>query len=73
MSPTFRTGVDDRTTLRRLAGLVGLEATSSIQLKDVPDVSSPPVLLSALFCRRNGSSEQVRAIVRDEIEWGRSD
>jgi len=37
----FRVVVDDRTTLRRLAGLVGLEATSSIQLKDVPDVSVP--------------------------------
>lgn len=45
MSPTplthSRVVVDDRTTLRRLAGLVGLEATSTIQLKDVPDVSVP--------------------------------
>jgi hypothetical protein len=69
----MRLGVDDRTTLRRLAGLVGLEATSTIQLTDVPEVSTPPFLLCALFCRRDESSEQVRAIVRDEIEWGRSD
>lgn len=40
-SPTPSSGyqVDVRTTLRRLAGLVGLDATSTIQLKDVPDVS----------------------------------
>jgi hypothetical protein len=64
----MRLGVDDRTTLRRLAGLVGLEATSTIQLKDVPDVRSPPFLLCALFCRRNESREQAGP---SEIEWGK--
>jgi hypothetical protein len=63
-------GVDDRTTLRRLAGLVGLEATSTIQLEDVPDVSPLPFLLCALLCRTHQSREQAGP---SEIEWGRSD
>jgi hypothetical protein len=49
-----------RTTLRRLAGLVGLEATSTIQLKDVPDVR----LLSLFRCRQHEQGEVVRANVR---------